>query len=136
MLVLSFFSLYFHVRFSGVLMSKIPKSMIYATLFSTIISCTSLEKSVSNDGSISLWDFDHNIQFKQTELAYKQFKLEMIPNNRVGFERLATFLLRKSYRLCGGYHYQIEVIQGVEGFDDKPAMPNYIFPSLIAKIKC
>ncbi len=110
--------------------------MIYATLFSTIISCTSLEKSVSNDGSISLWDFDHNIQFTQTKLAYKHFQLDVISNNNVGFERLATFLLRKSYSLCGGYHYKIEIIQGIESFDDKRSMPNYIFPSLIAKIEC
>lgn len=60
----------------------------------------------------------------------------MISNNKVNFERLATFLLRKSYSLCGGYHYKIEVIQGIEDFDDKRTMPNYIFPSLIAKIEC
>ena len=82
------------------------------------------------------WDFDHSIQFKQTRLAYKHFKLEVIPNDETDFERLAAFLLRKSYNLCGGYHYKMEMIQGIESFDDKRAMPNYIFPSLIAKIKC
>lgn len=117
-------------------MNKIPKLMLYAALFSIITSCTSLESTINNDGSTSLWDFDHSIQFKQTKLAYKHFQVEVIPNNKVGFERLATFLLRKSYSLCGGYHYKIEMIQGIEGFDDKRAMPNYIFPSLIAKIKC
>ena len=117
-------------------MKKISKLIIYAAFFSTIISCSSAEKAIHNNGRTTSWDFDHNIQFKQTELAYKQFKLEVIPNNRVEFEQLATFLLRHSYSLCGGYHYKIEMLQGIEGFDDKRTMPNYIFPSLIAKIEC
>jgi len=82
------------------------------------------------------WDFDHGIQFRELEITPHYFQLEVIPNNKVKFERLATFLLRKSYRLCGGYHYKIEMIQGVEGFDDKRAMPNYIFSSLVANIEC
>jgi len=117
-------------------MNKIPQLMMYATLFSTITSCTSLEKKINDEDGTYLWDFDHNIQFKQTKLAYKHFQLDVIQNNNVGFERLATFLLRKSYSLCGGYHYKIEIVQGIESFDDKRSMPNYIFPSLIAKIEC
>jgi len=117
-------------------MNKIPQLILYTALFSTITSCTSLETIINNDSSTFLWDFDHNIQFKETKLAYKYFQLEVIPNNEVDFERLATFLLRKSYHLCGHYHYKMEIIQGIEEFDDKRAMPNYIFPSLIAKIEC
>ena len=71
-----------------------------------------------------------------TKLAVNHFQLEIIPSSKVNFERLATFLLRKSYTLCGGYHYKIEMLQGIEGFDDKRAMPNYIFPSLIANVNC
>jgi len=116
-------------------MKKISQLLLYAMLFSTIASCTSLQKSISSD-STTLWDFDHNVQFKKTKLSDRHFTLEVIPNNNVTFDRLATFLLRKSYSLCGGYHYKIEMLQGIEGFDDKRAMPNYIFPSLIAKIEC
>lgn len=116
-------------------MKKISQLLLSTILFSTISSCTSLQKSISSD-SATLWDFDHNVQFKKTKLSDRHFALEVIPNNKVGFEQLATFLLRKSYSLCGGYHYKIEMIQGIEGFDDKRAMPNYIFPSLIAKIEC
>lgn len=118
------------------LMFKVRKIIIYVTLFSTIISCTNVDTSKNKEGSTTYWDFDHNIQFTQTKLADKYFQLEVIPNNKAKFHQLATFLLRKSYRLCGGYHYKIEIIQGIEGFDDKRAMPNYIFPSLIAKVKC
>jgi hypothetical protein len=116
-------------------MKKVSQLFLYSILFSTISGCTSLQKSIGSDRA-TLWDFDHNVQFKKTKLSDRHFTLEVIPNNKVGFEQLATFLLRKSYSLCGGYHYKIEMIQGIEGFDDKRAMPNYIFPSLIAKIEC
>ena len=106
-------------------------------LLSLFLSACSLfnANKIDNNG-LAQWDFDHNVQFKQTKLAKKYYRLEVIRNDDVSFDRLATFLLRKSYNLCGSYLYQIEVIQGIEGFDDKRAMPNYIFPSLIAKIKC
>ncbi len=116
-------------------MKKISQLLLCTILFFTISSCASLQKSIGSN-STTLWDFDHNVQFKQTKLSDRHYTLEVIPNNKVDFEQLATFLLRKSYRLCGGYHYKIEMIQGIEGFDDKRAMPNYIFPSLIAKIEC
>lgn len=116
-------------------MKKVSQLILCAIVFSTISSCASLEKSKSSDNS-TLWDFDHNIQFIQTKLADKHFQLELIPNNKIKFQRLATFLLRKSYSLCGGYHYTIEMLQGIERFDDKRAMPNYIFPSLIANVNC
>jgi hypothetical protein len=54
----------------------------------------------------------------------------------VPFERLASFLIRKSYSLCGNYHYKLEMIKGIEEFNDKEAMPHYIFPSLTAKVEC
>lgn len=117
-------------------MNTTPQLLVCATLLSTITSCASVETSNKNLDCTTLWDFDHHVQFIQTPLGFKHFQLEVIPQNKVGFERLATFLLRKSYSLCGGYHYKIEMIQGIEGFDDKRAMPNYIFPSLIAKVKC
>jgi len=76
------------------------------------------------------------VQFIQTKLAKNSYQLEIIPSSKVNFERLATFLLRKSYRICQHYHYKLEIVQGIEGFDDRFAMPNYIFPSLIAKVEC
>ena len=106
-------------------------------IFSFILSaCTNLKTTNTNKNGSAQWDFDHNIQFKQTKLAKNHYQLEVVPNNKVSFERLATFLLRKSYNICQHYHYKLEIIQGVEGFDDKVAMPNYITPSLIAKIEC
>lgn len=89
-----------------------------------------------DDYNGSEWDFDHKLQFKKVALDENRYKLEVMPNHNVPFERLASFLLRKSYRLCGGYSYKIEMLKGIEGYDDKLAMPNYIFPPLTAIVEC
>lgn len=99
-------------------------------------ACSVFEDNKSFSNGSTHWDFDHGLQFRQKKLSSNHYQLEVIPNHKVNFEHLATFLLRQSYRLCGGYRYKMEIIQGIEGFDDKRAMPNYIFPSLIAKIEC
>ncbi len=117
-------------------MLKITHLTILLSCCITLSACTILDsKEVDNPNAIQ-WDFDHNIQFKQTTLANEHYQLEVIRNHKVKFAQLAAFVLRKSYQLCGGYRYKLEVIQGIEGFDDKRAMPNYIFPSLIANVEC
>lgn len=115
-------------------MKNLTVVIVSLVFFNSLSACTaSTESSVS---SIKQWDFDHQVQFNQTQLTKNTFQLEIIPNNKVKFKQLAVFLLRKSYLICGGYHYKLEMIQGIEGFDDKRAMPNYIPRSLIAKIEC
>lgn len=101
-----------------------------------LTSCANHYSQKARNSDAAQWDFDHDVQFIQTQLSHRLFQLEVIPNNKVSFERLSVFLIRKSYHLCKSYHYKLEMIQGIEGFDDKRAMPNYIFPSLIAKVEC
>lgn len=113
-------------------MKKVISIIPWVVICSSLIACSGLAK---NKSSIE-WDFDHNVQFTLTKLESNAFQLEIIPNNKVKFKQLSAFLLRKSYALCGGYHYKIEIIQGIEGFDDKRAKPHYITPSLLAKIEC
>lgn len=117
-------------------MCKAIKVVISVVLFTLISGCTSLNELKTSRSGTAEWDFDHNVQFRQTKLAEKKFQLEVVPNNNVPFERLASFLIRKSYSLCGGYHYKLEMIKGIEEFNDKLAMPHYIFSSLTAKVEC
>ena len=117
-------------------MLKIIKLTAALSFCIALAACSTLETNKANNNGITQWDYDHKLQFRQSKLANKYYQLEIIPNNNVNFSRIATFLLRKSYSLCGGYHYKLEMVQGIEGFDDKRAMPNYIFPSLIAKVEC
>ncbi len=116
-------------------MLKIITFFLVTLIYFNITACTSIDAPQTNN-SITQWDFDHQVQFIQTNLTKNSYLLEIIPNNKINFERLATFLLRKSYSLCGSYHYKLEMAQGIEGFDSKRAMPSYIFPSLIAKVEC
>lgn len=97
---------------------------------------TSCAQGFNSDNNSTQWDFDHNVRFIKTDLTENTFQLELIPNIRGNFEQLSAFLIRESYKICGRYQYKIEIIQGVEGFDDKKAMPNYIPSSLIANIEC
>lgn len=117
-------------------MKKTPQIlMLFLTTFS-ITACASQTAKQADRIGAAQWDFDHQIQFRQTELSTNNFQLEIIPNHKVNFARMSAFLLRKSYQLCRQYPYQLAILQGIEGFDDKRAMPNYIFPSLVAKVEC
>jgi hypothetical protein len=117
-------------------MLKITYVVTALFFFITLPACSVNDTQKTLNNGTAQWDFDHNIQFRRTQLAAHLYQLELIPNNRVNFDKLAAFLLRESHIICGSYHYKIEVIQGVEGFDDKRVMPNYIAPSLIAKLEC
>lgn len=102
----------------------------------TMTACSIFGTKVNFNDGHAQWDFDHNVQFRQTKLSPKKYQLEVIANKKVNFERLATFLLRQSYGLCGHYGYTLAVLQGIEGFDDRFAEPNRILPSLVATVDC
>jgi hypothetical protein len=117
-------------------MSKLSYVLTTLCFSITLSACSATNSQTALNNGATQWDFDHNLQFRYTKLSTIAYQLEVIPNGRVKFDRLAAFLLRKSFIICASYNYNIEIIQGIEGFDDKRAMPNYITPSLIAKIKC
>lgn len=108
-------------------------------LFSVIIG-SSLTACANLTGQESLnspqWDFDHQVQFRQTELENNSFQLELIQNNKVDFKQLSALLLRRSYLICGSYGYKITVLKGVESVDYKRASPNLIRSNLVAKLEC
>jgi len=86
--------------------------------------------------STSQWDFDHRVQFKQKHLGENRYHLEVIRNEDVNFERLATFLIRRSFDICNHYGFKLEILTGVESFTDRKAHPNKIFGSLGANLEC
>lgn len=117
-------------------MKKLIKTVILFVCFIALNGCAYLKNTETSSDRVIQWDFDHHVQYTQTKLSKQYYQLEIIPNSKVPFERLASFLIRKSYSLCGGYHYKLEMIKGIEEFNDQFVMKNYIFPSLTAKIKC
>ena len=99
-----------------------------------LLSCSSVDNN--NHASQLLWDFDHKLQFRKMQIDKNNYHLEIIPNDNVKFNGLATLLIRYSYEICGGYNYKIKVLAGVERFTDKESKPNYIQGALIADIEC
>jgi len=92
--------------------------------------------NISPENGASQWDFDHNIQFKQTKLSENKYHLQVIPKSDTHFSKLATFMMRRSYEICGSYGFTIEVLKGVERVNDRLSFPNLIMPSLAANIQC
>ena len=109
------------------------KKIYYLILASALTACSN---HIEVPNGASQWDFDHQVQFKQTNLSAGKYHLQVIAKPDVEFSRLATFLMRRSLRICQGYGFKIEVLSGVEGFDDKLSFPNMIMPSLSANIDC
>ena len=90
-------------------------------------------QNIETPNGASQWDFDHEVQFKETDLENGKVNLQVIAKQNTEFSKLATFLMRRSLRICKSYGFKIE---GVERFDDKLAFPNMIMPSLSANIEC
>ena len=107
------------------------KLLVVTTL---LLSACSSQQGIPNGAS--QWDFDHQVQFKQTDLKGGKHHLQVIAKQDTEFSKLATFLMRQSLRICKSYGFKIEVLEGVERFDDKLSFPNMIMPSLSANIEC
>ena len=99
-----------------------------------VLTACSQTQEVTNGQS--QWDFDHQVQFKQTKLSENRYRIEVIPNAKIKFDRLATFLIRHSLELCNSYGFKLEVLTGIEAFTDRKAHPNKIFGSLAANLEC
>lgn len=104
-------------------------------LFFALILAGCAQQSDYNQGQ-SQWDFDHNLQFSETRLSKHTFHIEIVPNKKARFDRLASFLMRRALELCQSYGFKLEVLKGVEEFDDRRSFPNLIMPRLAANIEC
>ena len=114
----------------GLIVKKTIALLVALVLLS---ACSNL---VATPNGASQWDFDHQIQFKQTDLKNGKHHLQVITKKNTEFSKLAAFLMRQSLYICKSYGFKIEVLKGVERFDDKLSFPNMIMPSLSANIEC
>ncbi len=110
--------------------------MKYTICLFLVLILTACASNKPTPNGASQWDFDHEVQFKQTDLENGKYHLQVIAKQNTEFSKLATFLMRRSLRICQSYGFKIEVLEGVERFDDKLAFPNMIMPSLSANIEC
>jgi len=117
-------------------MLKINRAIFSVVFILFFGGCSHLSHKENTSNGTLQWDFDHQVQYRKTQLEESLYLLEVVPNNEVSFDRLASFIIRKSYSLCGGYTYKLEMLKGIEEYNDKFARPHYIFPSLTARVEC
>lgn len=108
------------------------KLMVNTLLVMFLCGCQSLGSSKK----LNEWDFDHNVQYKQNQIATNAYSVEIVSSQKTRFDQMATFLLRHAYRVCESYGFKLEVITGVEGVDERRVSPSYIQPNLKAMIEC
>lgn len=117
-------------------MYKIVRLSVSILLIGNIMACSNLAKNEPSFSGEKQWDFDHEVQFTEKRISPNQYRLRAFQMNKVPFERLASFLLRRSLIICQSYNYKIEILQGVEEFDEKLGSPNKILKDLSANLEC
>lgn len=110
----------------------LAKLLIVATLFTLATGCATPNSKANR----SQYDFDHGVFFEKEELGDNRFHILVRSDEKVPFNRLATFLIRKALQTCKSYGFKLEVLGGVEEYDDRLAHPNLIIPSLSANLEC
>jgi hypothetical protein len=101
-----------------------------------VLALTGCAQNIEVSNGQSQWDFDHNLQFSETKLSDNTYHIEVIPNDKTRFSILATFLMRKSLRLCRSYGFKLEMLKGIETYDHKRSFPNLIVGRLAANLEC
>jgi hypothetical protein len=104
--------------------------------FLLLIVCLLIASCTSSRNESNHWDFDHNLKFDQKQLDDKVYQVVIHRKKDTQFPQLAAFLMRHALDLCQNYGYKLEIIEGVEGFNDKIVAKSYIQPSLKAKVEC
>ncbi|MGJ8692435.1 MAG: hypothetical protein ACSHW0_08135 [Thalassotalea sp.] len=117
-------------------MYKKLKQLKYALCVFSVIGVLGCSSNSDYNNGEPQWDFDHNLQFSETLISENNYHIEIVPNDRTNFSKLATFLMRRSLRLCQSYGFKIEVLKGVESYDHNRSFPNMIMAKLAANVEC
>ena len=108
---------------------------LIVTLSLFLFGCAQMSnENGSTDGKS--WDFDHEIQFDQQKVGENTYFLRVRSTSKTRFSSLATFLVRKSFNLCKNYGFKIEVLDGVETYNDERYIKSFIPSSLEANVEC
>lgn len=107
--------------------------IVILTLF--IFGCS---QTTNEDGlhEGKAWDFDHQVQFDQQKLDDNKYFVRVRSTSRTRFSTLATFLVRQSLTVCKSYGFKIEILDGVESYNEEKYYDSYIASSLEANIEC
>lgn len=104
--------------------------------FLLLFVCMQITSCTTNRSDSNNWDFDHNLQFEQKKLSENVYQVTVHRKKNTRFAQLSSFLMRHALDLCQAYGYKLEIIEGVEDYNDKFVAKSYIQPSLQANIEC
>jgi hypothetical protein len=110
-------------------------NMIKTTLLISLLWSFSLISSDSGKGQ-ALYDFDHKISYRLTQLNETHYRLSVREGNYEAFATQAVFLLRKSKEICGSERFNLALGSGVQSFEKFPSEPRANPGPLKATLKC
>lgn len=84
----------------------------------------------------ALYDFDHKIHYRQTQLATDKYKLSIREGTYQEFAKQSVFLLRHSVVLCKSDAFNLRLISGVQEFEKFPTEPRANPGPLVAELTC
>lgn len=108
---------------------------IYTVILVTSLAGCTLGTNGKKSSNAS-YDFDHDVVYEQSIVGEHKYLIEVRSNQKKSFKTLAAFLMRQALDTCKTYGFTIEVLGGIEDVDDKLSRPNYIIPSLSARVQC
>lgn len=98
--------------------------------------CIQITSCTTNRSNSNNWDFDHNLQFDQKKLSENVYQIIVHRKKNTRFPQLSSFLMRHALNLCQSYGFKLEIIEGVEDYNEQFVAKSYIQPALKAKIEC
>lgn len=101
-----------------------------------IAGCAQIFDDNSEAAEGKSWDLDHQVQFEQYKISDNLYNLRIRSTNKTRFSRLSAFLVRQSFKICKNYGFKIEIVDGVETYNDEKYIKSYIPASLEANIEC
>jgi len=110
--------------------------LIFLICWVFITGCAQTFSDSSESAEGKSWDFDHQVQFEQYQISDNRYNLRIRSTTKTNFSRLSAFLVRQSFKICKNYGFKIEVVDGVETYNDEKYIKSYIPASLEANVEC
>ena len=110
--------------------------MLRKLLFSVVLFTPFAVVATEQGKQQALYDFDHKIHYRQTQLATNKYKLSIREGSYQEFAKQSVFLLRLSAQLCKSDEFNLKLLSGVQEFEKFPTEPRANPGPLVAELTC
>jgi hypothetical protein len=110
--------------------------MLRKLLFSVVLFTPFALVATEQGKQQALYDFDHKIHYRQTQLAANKYKLSIREGSYQEFAKQSVFLLRLSAQLCKSDEFNLKLLSGVQEFEKFPTEPRANPGPLVAELTC